>query len=171
MTAIENFRSTIINWLCSHGFSNIDIDFEKDFGYAIDPDSNIRYINIGIEDFEDTNNYFSQFLFEYGLKYLKISAPVLAFFHELGHHMTLNSFTDEEIWLCFFAKGFDNVGSEQDWYTNYWLIGDEFAANAWEINYINSHIEDVKEFCNIFEKAWSAIFEETTMEDFLNEVA
>lgn len=37
----------------------------------------------------------------------------------------------------------------------------------WAIKFINEHIEAVKELCDIYANDWSAIFEETTMEELI----
>ena len=158
MTAKNKFKATVIRWLCNHGFPNVDIGFKEDFGYAIDNYTNM--INIGVEANPEVGKYFEQFLYEFGLEYVGIPLPVLVFFHELGHHMTLSSFSSDELWLCSFAKNWSHGEIDQEWYFNYWNTMDEFAANAWEIDYINSHIEAVEEFCNMIIIAWSELCQE-----------
>ena len=170
MTAINDFRSTIVHWLCNNGFPNIDIDFESDFGYAIIDTENIRYINVGIiAAIEENSTYFEQFLYEYGLEYMNIPLPILMFLHELGHHMTISSFTDEDLWLCQFSKAFDHNGTEQEEFFHYWEMPDEFAANIWLVNYVNNNIEKVKEFCKIFFNAWNKLCNKINPYDLIKE--
>ena len=161
-TTEKKFKDALINWLCEHNFANIDIDFELDFGYTYDDITSC--INIGVENIGVVSNYFEQFMYEYGLEYIGIPAPVMCFLHELGHYNTIYSFSSEELWWYAISKEFSHGMSEHDEYFRYWSLPDEFAANMWEINYINSHIEDVEELCNIFCKAWSELI--TVMNPF-----
>jgi hypothetical protein len=154
--AMNDYRSTIIRWLCRHGYSNLDINFAEDFGYSFDDYYN--GIDIGVEAISDNvAKYFEQFLVEYGLKYINIPAPVLCFLHELFHFVTLSAFTDEELWLCNFSKSFDHNESEFEAYYRYWLMPDEFSANAALIDYVNEHIDEVEDLCNVMSAAWAKL--------------
>lgn len=152
---MATFKSTMVNWLCAHGFSNLDIDFEEDFGYAYD--DTVNCINIGTKRFDDVSNYFEQFLYEYGCEYCGIPGPVLSFIHELGHFMTISNFSNEELWFCAFAKKFDHGGTDQEEFFRYWEMPDEFAANMWAVDYINNHIDEVEDLTNTFFNAWKGV--------------
>ena len=57
------FKNSLIKWLTKNGISDLYVDYEDDFSYAInDEDANIRCINIGVEKVEETGNIFEQFL-------------------------------------------------------------------------------------------------------------
>ena len=92
MNVINTFKSDMINWLCEIGLSNIEIDFEEDFGYAFDPDTGRHCINFGVVDYAETGKWFEQFCYEYGCDFVGIPAPIMSFLHECGHAFTLASF-------------------------------------------------------------------------------
>jgi len=154
MTAENRFKSVLINWLCSQNMSNIDINFAEDFGYTTDDDLGIHILNIGVIANNEGCNYFEQFLYEYGCEYLGIPYPILAFLHECGHINTLNQFSPSELYLYQITKQFSHDENPYEWYTNYWLLPDEFAANIWVINFINTHIDEVEQLCDIFIHEW-----------------
>ena len=146
---MSNFEKAVRSWLKKN---NIDcnICFEDDFGYQIDNNT----IHIGIMEYENVSHWYEQLLYEYGLDYVGILAPVLAFTHEIGHYMTINNFTKEELLICHLTKQFMNSEDEHDWFNKYWEVPDEFAANIWAINFINNNIEAVEELCNIYVNYW-----------------
>ena len=142
---MDSLKTALKNWLHENGF-DVAVDFAEDSSYDI---TNI-VINLGTKSYPDVGRYFEQYLYEYGLEYTGIFDSVLQFLHELGHHMTINNFTQEELLVCHLTKQFMNSEDEHDWFNKYWSLADEFAANMWEINFINSNIEVVEELCNIF---------------------
>ena len=111
-------------------------DFLKAMKHAYDIEQNT--IIIGLEEYPLANKYFQQFLYEYGLKYLDIDDDILSFLHELGHMVTLKSFSQTELKLFRFMKESDeNDKDSQKKYYHYWSVPDEFAANIWAINFIH----------------------------------
>ena len=142
---MKGLKTALINWLHSNGF-DVMVDFAEDSSY----DKDKLVINLGMESYPNVGRYFEQYLYEYGLEYTGIFDEVLAFLHELGHHMTINSFSEKEIFILAMSKEFLDVPDEHEWYEEYWLMPDELAANMWEINFINSNIEVVEELCDIF---------------------
>ena len=91
---MENLKFELINWLRRNGF-DVMVDFTEDSGYDLEN----LVINLGTESCPDVESYFEQYLYEYGLEYVGILGPVLQFLHELGHHMTIKSFSQEEIYF------------------------------------------------------------------------
>ena len=170
MSAVENFKTDISNWFQKHGFGNLIVDFGEDFAYSLF-ENNQTGIVIGLQGYPEVGRYFEQFLQEYGLEYTGILDPVLALIHELGHSKTLKYFSGNELSLYALAKEFDHGETEQEWFNYYWMIPDEFAANIWEVNFINDNILAVEELCQIYINDWFLIFEETTIDKLLEEVA
>ena len=171
MTAVEKFKTDLANWFNKNGFEDVGLCFGEDFAYVILDNGNFG-VQVGVQAYPEVGRYFEQFLYEYGLDYVGIFDPVLSLIHELGHNKTINCFDEVELALCDFAKHICcESEDEHDWYNSYWEVPDEFAANMWAIKFINEHVEAVKELCDIYANDWSAIFEETTMEELLNEVA
>ena len=154
MTAENRFKSALINWLCANDMPNIDIDFNYDFGYAMDEELGIHKINIGVANNEDAGRYFEQFLYEYGCEYCGIPYPILCMLHECGHVMTIEQFSDSELFLFELSKQFSHGEEAQEWFNRYWHMPDEFAANMWVVDFINNHIEEVENLCNTFINAW-----------------
>ena len=89
-------------------------------------------------------------------KDVKADAFLLSIFHEIGHHMTWDEFSDEEIDNGFAAKEIiDKIideAEEDDEETiarenyNYFNLPEERAATEWGINYIKTHAEEVANF-------------------------
>ena len=169
MTAVEKFKTDLANWFEKYGFGKLDITFDRDF--ALNVHEYHPILVIGVQSYPEVSRYFEQFLYEYGLEYIGIFDPVLAFLHELGHRMTLDTFSETELKLFQITKEFSHEESEYDWYNSYWHIPDEFAANIWEINFINNFPEAAEELCMIYMNNWNEIFKDITIEDFLKEVA
>ena len=171
MSIDERFKSGIIAWLCKNGFANIEVDFEYDFGYAVDDYKGIHCLNIGVEANDNAGNYFEQFLYEYGCEYVGIPYPILALIHELGHVTTISNFSPTEMNLFYLAKQFDHGESEHDWYFRYWEMPDEFAATMWAVDFINNHIDAVEELCNFFIPTWIEMCETIDVFSLVKEAA
>lgn len=171
MTVDRRFKIGIINWLCKNNFSNIDVDFEYDFGYAVDDDLGIHCLNIGVEDNNAAGTFFEQFLYEYGCDYVGIPYPILALIHELGHIATINNFSQTELKLFELAKEFSHGESNHDWFFHYWEMPDEFAATMWAVDFINEHIDAVEELCNFFIPTWIEMCETIDVFSLVKEAA
>jgi hypothetical protein len=160
MTAINKFHNELINWLANNGFSNCDVCFKEDFVY------NRIHHRIGIGANEPQNGVsFEQFLYEYGLEYMDIWAPILAFLHEAFHHITLSNFEELELKFYRLLKT-DDIMTDFE----YWEMPDEFAANIALINFVNNNINAIIELQNIFIDNICAIQENgQTLWDFIEE--
>ena len=158
MSAKQEFLTAVKEWLSQNNFSNAEVDIKDDFFYDI----TTQTINIGIYQYEDADEWFEEFLVENGCNYVGILAPVLSFLHELGHYNTIDKFSEFELMFHYMLKE-DPVKDEMDpkeWIFTYWCIPDEFAANEWEVKYINSHIEQVECLGEIFMTYWNEMVEE-----------
>ena len=169
MDAVKNFKIAMTNWMCKHDFSNVELDFEYDFGYAIDEENDIHCINIGVANCEDACNYFEQFLYENGCEYTGIPYPVLCFLHELGHVRTIDNFTQDELRICRFIKAYGEEEEDYEYFTHYWMTPDEFAANMWAVSFINENIEAVEDLCMTFCAAWNTLINSINVFDLVSE--
>ena len=142
-----NFICAIMDWLRRVG---VHCTFEFSEGFAYDMDRNV--LVIGVNEMPNVKA-FEQMLYEYGMKYIDIYAPVLGFLHELGHYATLKSFNEYELMICHFIK------ENSDDCVDYWEVADEFSANMWEIDFVNNCPQYVEELCDIYRKYWNDFIE------------
>lgn len=151
------FEYKLQEWLKENGFE-CAIQFGDDFAY--DRESNV--LQVGCVGYPIVCRWFEQFLYEYGLEYKGIYDPVLALLHELGHTMTLDQFSEEELRLFDFTKFLleDERMTNSDKMFQYWSILDEFSANLWEIEFINTNIDCVCELCEIYRLYWNDFVKE-----------
>lgn len=151
------FEQKLNDWLIDNSFT-CKVKFDTDFAY--ETKENVLYV--GINGYSTVGRWFEQFLYEYGLDYTGIYDPVLCLCHELGHSMTINQFSDEELRLFQFAKFMteDERMESADGMFKYWEIKDEFAANMWAIQFINTNIDCVCELCEIYRLYWNDFIKE-----------
>lgn len=153
-----SFKSEVVQWLCDNGFSSLGVELNSDFCYSTGEDTDFNcvgecVINVGIDRFDEIDNWFEQFLYEYGLEWMDLGR-VLPFIHELGHHNTIYSFSNSERLAMYYSKfrifSDEEVTIEEMF--KYWETPDEFAANVWAVNFINENISEVERLVNIFLK-------------------
>lgn len=138
--------SELKNWLKAHDFDVNDVCEDEEFSW--DKEEDIININMG----EEPNNFgaWDEFMEELGLNF-SFSEKVMAFIHELGHHVTFNTFSEEEqsayVLLLYFIQ---NRESSKENCMAYYHLDIEYAASAWAVEYVNSHYEDIMELEEIF---------------------
>jgi hypothetical protein len=156
---MNQFRNDIINWLTKNGISNIDIDFRENFCY--DVDNHIIYC--GTCTNEEGEKFFQQYLYEYGSDWgALLWGPMLCFLHELGHACTLPNFTPGELKVCHFLKGIIDEEEPYNWYFKYWDTPDEFAANMWVINFLDTYVDAVCDLYSIMVSGYKHIYEKVS---------
>lgn len=134
------------NYLAVIGYSELTTRIEEDFGYYY-YENVIAYSLIVSERFQ---KLFTNFCFENGLQY-DCGIFVLAFFHELGHHVTMDLIPIEKENECEeIKKGL--TFCEEDCLT-YFALEDEMAATRWAISFINENIKSVKTLARKIKKA------------------
>ena len=94
-------------------------------------------------------------------KEVKADTFILSIFHEIGHFMTWDNFTDREIENGFLAKDLidaainatedDEVIARENY--NYFNLPEERAATEWGLNYIKTHAAEVGKFWAILKPA------------------
>lgn len=75
-----------------------------------------------------------------------------SFLHELGHHETIDDLEDDEITYCFNEKrrieqeqeNCENVKQKIDIARQYYILPDELAATQWAVNYMRTHIAEMR---------------------------
>ena len=157
-TVITNFHNDLLNWASKNGFSNVDFDFSENFEY--DRTNHIVYLGINADDNALAIN---QFLYEYGSDYENLWCPIIALIHELAHHMTLPCFNEMELHIFDMAK--ESMNNIMD----YWHIPDEFSANIWAINFMNTHYEALNELYQIMVNGYTAIYADGKIWDYIEE--
>ena len=152
MGPISQFNKTLSLWFNAHGISNLEFEEEADFYYS--PVS--HKVCYALLDSPTIDNYFQQFAYEYGVEY-SCHPFVFSLLHEVGHYMTLHYFTKEETDKDKAAKvaNWGKTGIEAHYV--YWELPTEFAANMWAINWINTHIDELRELHEICSEGLDAI--------------
>lgn len=150
------FIPKINSWLSRHGFSNVTTKFDYEFCYAIDD----AIISIGVIDYDEMGDWFKDFLKENGYDFSFIPYPILAFLHELGHHNTINTFSDEDLKYFSIVKELIPSDDEKEQLFTYWSFPDELAATKWLADYISSNMDAVAELTAIFLTTWDDIIDE-----------
>ena len=125
-------------WLKEEGFScKVDYTHEE-FGY--DWAEDILYVGAPIGP--EVGGWFAQFLYEYGCDVRNIDREVLPLLHELGHSMTNELFTEEELKHWYYIKLFSYEDS-YEYAFEYWSYDDEFSANLWVMKFIEERPDSV----------------------------
>jgi len=112
---------------------------------------------------ERMDNLFLNFAKENGLK-VDCGIFILSFFHELGHYETIDELTDAEERCCERVKAKLDSNKNADCY-KYFSLVDEWLATSWAIDYINEHIEQVKELAINVQEAINAFTNTYSLED------
>jgi len=98
----------------------------QDFGYNWE--EKILYVGAGVD--KELASWFAQFLYEYGYDVRNLDRQVLPLLHELGHVMTINYFSEEELCYWYVIKHLYSDDS-YEYAFQYWSYDDEFEANLW----------------------------------------
>ena len=117
------------NLLEAHGFTAVSSGLEEEFGWYSNEDS----IAYSLLVCEPNDSAFNHIFFDYlGCKY-DVGTFWASWFHELGHSETFWSISDT------------NWRDVPDTLEEYLVCPREIIASKWAVEYINTHIEDVKE--------------------------
>ena len=146
------FRDGIQNWLQKYNMPKINLDFSQDFAFDFKSDT----LYIGVEAFEDVDEYFNEYLEKHGFEWENVPAPVLAFLHELGHANTIHDFNDSQIVFFDFCKQLANQqDDEKEAMFAYWDVPDEYAANRWLIDFSEENIDAMMELVQVYSEKWN----------------
>ena len=121
--------STMDKWLYKHGFTASSAGLGEGFSWYANSDT-IEYTLLAESPVDEI---FESFFYNtLGCKY-DVGVFWMSWFHELGHSMT---------WCDIKDTDFRNVPFDLD---SYIRCPREIVASRWAVEYINTHIEDVKE--------------------------
>lgn len=135
----------LTKWLHEHGFPTLTARMSDSFQY----DRGRNELLFSLYVCETLDRQFLEFCQErVGFPY-KCDVFLLSFFHELGHHVTLDDFSTEEVCKHLDWANDPNAELELD---DYWGSDIEFAATAWGCCFICDHADEIQNFWRIFSK-------------------
>ena len=160
MGLVRNFNKTLEIWLAHQGIPNITVNEGADYCYFYET----HKLQWGMIANPKMESDFGQFFYEYGVNSLQfdpIDIHVISFLHEVGHVLTINNFSEEEMLIYAIEK--ENL---KDIFT-YWNLPVELAANVWAINWINAHVSEYKALYALFKSYLSAM---SNNEDIMEQI-
>lgn len=129
--------------------NEIDCRAEMGTDFAYYTDDEIVTYSLVVS--ERMNDLFLQFAQARGLK-VDCGIFLLSFFHEVGHHLTIDDLTEEEEEECEAIKASLNSEDDKDC-VKYFSLLDECLATSWAIDYINEHVKEVEQLALKLQKA------------------
>lgn len=133
-------------WLRIHGF-DCSVIYKEEWFYDLCDE----YISYSLILSNTCDELFFKVCEELGIK-MRFSNFVVSFFHELGHHETLDFFSDEIIkrdekyaddLAITIAKTLED---ENNLHWSYYHLETEITATEWGVEFINTHLQTVKKF-------------------------
>lgn len=103
-------------------------------------------INYAFVVAQDKDEWFKEFAHSLNSK-VNCDIFLLSFFHELGHHETIDDLDEDVIYDCWNIKGILNRKKETTKEDNfaYFNLPDERAATEWGLQYMEEHEAEVAE--------------------------
>lgn len=98
---------------------------------------------------EPEEKYFLDYVFSLAPDLKEYDGFLISFLHELGHHYTLDEFSEDEVNESLNAKcriSNEYEDGRVDLQEEYFNLPDEAAATNWAIEYIRSNREKIDEF-------------------------
>jgi len=143
LKVIKKLNQYLNHWLKSHGF-DCTVRYTNDFGY--EPLNEI--IDYSFLILEQHDELFFNFCKELQPSLISCDNFILSFFHELGHHITDDDFSDEEYtdYLMLVTKMNDQDNFTTEDCLNYYNHPVEYEATKWACQYIIDNYEEVKDF-------------------------
>lgn len=160
MGLVHSFNKELEIWLAHQGIPNISVGEGADFCYFYET----HKIQWGMISTPKIEADFGEWFYEYGVKdveFDQIDILVISFLHEVGHVMTIDNFSEEEMLIDTMDK--ENL---QDNFA-YWDLPVELAANVWALNWINTHKIEYKILYTIFKSYLQMIAED---EDIIEQI-
>lgn len=111
---------------------------------------------------ERMDNLFLDFARKNGLQ-VDCGIFLLSFFHELGHHLTIDDLEEEEEEECEAIKD-TLTDSDADCY-KYFSLLDEWLATSWAIDYINNNTNTIKQLAIDIQQAIHTFTDTYSLED------
>ena len=160
MGLVRSFNRQLEIWLAHQGIPNINVREGSDYCYFYET----HKLQWGMIVNPKMDADFGQFFYEYGVNNLKfdnVDIQVISFLHEVGHVMTIENFSEEEMLIDTMDK--ENLRDN----FAYWSLPVELAANVWAINWINAHAGEYTVLYALFKSYLSAMADD---EDIMEQV-
>lgn len=141
----KNIDRVLNRFLADNDFE-CDVMMDTDFAYYY----GCSLITYSLVVSEKMDRMFLDFAKSNGLS-VDCGIFLLSFFHELGHHETMDLLEDED---CEYSKEIKetlNGDSEEDCKI-YFALPDEIEATLWAIDFINSNLEMVEKLAKDLQK-------------------
>lgn len=166
MGLIAQFNTALELWFNAHGIPNLNVVEGEDFCFYHGKKNVIQW-GVFIQD--DIDNNFLQFFDEYGCTLCFSNAFVPSLLHEVGHYLTMPNFSSDEILTEQKQKA--RTKKKPSIKTNYWYweLPMEFSANLWAIQFINRHIEWIKELTSLCNDFLKKIYEDENIMEQIND--
>ena len=174
MCGVDQLNHDLAAWCARQGILGIEFAAGLDYAYEIKSRKVVyAIVEKASDDFVEKD--FAQFLHEYGCEH-EVGIGILSLLHEIGHHMTYHYLSEKELndskWdkMCL---EFVDVYYEKEHYAQnmmYWHTPVEFVANIWAIDFVNQHIEAVRELQDILMAGFQEIYGSDEINDFIDEL-
>lgn len=148
----KKIKRIIKNFLAENGFGNLNIGLDVDFAYIHSYDTeeepHIIYFSLTVPN----DNGFLENLYRRYKPQFVCDIALISLFHEIGHHVTWDYFTEEE--HDFFHRQKELIERELSIDDNaemrdlYFGVADEDMATRWAIDYMTQNAEKVAIFWN-----------------------
>lgn len=159
----KKIKRIIKNFLAENGFGNFAIEIAPDFAYIHSYDTEEELHRICFSLVVPADNGFLENLYRRYKPQFACDITLISLFHELGHHMTWDFFTEEE--HDFFHRQKERIEHELSIEENaeirdlYFGVADEDAATSWAIKYMTENAEKVAKFWNSLSVAIQEFYE------------
>ena len=167
MREIDQLNKNLEAWCARQGIFGIGFCAGLDYQYGIKT-HDVYYAVVESEATTQIDLDFEQFFYEYGCEW-EVGVGILSLVHEIAHHMTFLSLSEDEIIESDMIKSDPSCSNDAYWHTPV-----EFIANIWAIDFINQHIDAVAELSEIMNEGFHQIYGSHELDevvDMLNEIA
>lgn len=154
---VDNFKNELLTWMHENDIIEVKDVMIGSYFCAHIEEHTVILGGLNQNSLERVGKWADHFFVKNGCKYSDIPAVVIAILHEVGHIQTYTQFSFDER-MDFYEKKKPSHTEEEAY--EYWYVPDEYAANKWAIEYINTHIKAVLGLYDICTKYWSRITRE-----------
>lgn len=137
---IKDINNYLNNWLKENDFECCAL-FDVDFSF--DCTNDIIYYSLIVPG--DHDELFLKVCQEYKPEIGNCDNFILSFFHELGHYMTQDIFSEKE-WEDYYSYFAPDNDSDDSYYLRYYKSPIEYEATMWACDYIVSNSDKVSEW-------------------------
>ena len=154
---LQFLKKTIDRYIESFGVVSGGFSYNMEFYCYPDERQRVYYSPIIVNECEAS---FKEMFRQLGLKE-EIGIFTLSLLHEIGHCMTEEFLTKEEYDYSWEIKHEleegEDVTDEKRFI--YYALPDEHLASMWALEYINSHLKEVRHFDNLMKKNFKSFYD------------